>query len=133
MCSAAFRPVRSECFSGYYNKRTVTGRRLPKLVSQASMRERAQELIKLRHEQYISPSGAASKLKASQMQLAPVRFDLFFEPGHKCAVIIPSTIHSAYTSPSCVENDPPPSFAASKCRSLGSPGSFLTTTNIVDN
>ena len=48
------------------------------------MRERAQEIIKLRHEQLICPSGAESKVKASRTQLAPLKFDVFFEPGHQC-------------------------------------------------
>jgi hypothetical protein len=81
------------CFPGYYNKRTVTGRRLPKLVSQASMRERAQELIRLRHQQYINPSAAESKLEAAKTQLAPLEFDVFFEPAHRCAWELSSGHH----------------------------------------
>ena len=87
---AVYRCKRQEWSSGYYNKRTVTGRRLPKLVSQAAMRERAQEIIKLRHEQYINSSAAETKHKASETQLAPLKFDMFFQPGHQCATTPPA-------------------------------------------
>lgn len=55
------------------------------------MRDRTQELIKLRHEQLINPSAAVSKLRDSETKLAPLNLDLFFEPSQRCETQLGST------------------------------------------
>eukprot|EP00892_Ulva_mutabilis_P004750 jgi/Ulvmu1/2647/UM014_0099.1 len=65
---------------GYYEKRSVTGRRLPKLVSQAELRKRASELTKLRHQHCINPA-VPSRATSTKKEVGLPQFAMFFKDG----------------------------------------------------
>lgn len=69
--------------TGYYDKRSVTGRRLPKLISQAELRKRASELTKLRHQSCISSAAATRKITTTRDTTMP-QFAIFFKDGPLC-------------------------------------------------
>jgi hypothetical protein len=70
-----------DCCTGYYDKRSVTGRKLPKIVSKAALRRRAQELVRIRQEQSITPEAVETRLEALKGQHKQPEFSLFFDTG----------------------------------------------------
>lgn len=75
-----------ETVKGYYNKRSTLGRRLPRLPRQLELRKRAQELVRLRQQNGISPDAARKKAsEPSKHAIAPPDYVQFFLPEHACA------------------------------------------------
>lgn len=76
--------------TGYYDDRTVTGRRLPKLVSQAELRKRALELAQLRQQYAINPAAVCKK--RTHLEESPLpQFAMFFKGG-------PVYVHTSHDS-----------------------------------
>jgi hypothetical protein len=71
--------------AGFYEKRSTTGRRLPRLPLQSELKHRAQELVKLKQEANINPTRAAAMTKkaAAVASKSAPDFRLFF--GHTSA------------------------------------------------
>ena len=79
--------VMLETHAGFYDKRTVTGRKLPQRPAQGELRRRARELVKLRQQQTVQPEVAAKRAEAV-VSAAPNFVD-FFSGNRSCASAAP--------------------------------------------
>ena len=70
-------------FAGTYEKKTVMGRKLPKLPTQSELRRRAKELVKLRQEHAVDPERSLGHLAFSKP--VPADFGVFFKEARMCA------------------------------------------------
>jgi hypothetical protein len=80
--------------AGFYEKRSMTGRKLPRLPLQSELRRRARELVKLKQEAGVNPARAAGMAKkaAAAVSKSEPDFRIFFAQQPLCAAFTLSSV-----------------------------------------